>query len=221
MASAKNHAPVIERNAVETPAEETAAAVAADEPAAQADPAPPAEAASPAEAAPPAEAPPAAPESATVGAVAAAPATAFAEASKMMEAPLASMGEAQEKVRAMIETGINETRAGYSKVKGVADEAAVALETSFAAAKAGAVEIGVKALEALRETADANFDFAKSLISAKSPSDYVSLHGEFARRQIEMLTAQTKAIAELAQKVVTASIEPIKTQVAKSFKIGS
>ena len=39
--------------------------------------------------------------------------------------------------------------------------------------------------------------------------------------QIETLTGQTKEFAALAQKIATDSAEPIKTQVAKTFKIAS
>jgi phasin len=140
---------------------------------------------------------------------------------KMFEAPAKSMTEMQEKMRAMIEKGIAETRGAYTKAKSAADETNSALEASFVSAKTGAVEINVKMLEALRTSADANFDFVKSILGVKSITDYVTLHSEFARRQIETLTGQTKEIAALAQKVATESAEPIKTQVAKTFKIAS
>jgi phasin len=143
------------------------------------------------------------------------------EVAKMFEAPAKSMTEMQEKMRAMIEKGIAETRGVYTKARSAADETNSALEASFVTAKTGAVEINAKVLEALRASADANFDFVKSILGVKSIGDYVTLHSEFARKQIETLTGQTKEIAALAQKVATESAEPIKTQVAKTFKIAS
>ena len=47
----------------------------------------------------------------------------------------------------------------------------------------------------------------------------MALHSEFARKQIETMSGQTKAFGELAQKVATESVEPIKAQVAKTFNI--
>ena len=44
-------------------------------------------------------------------------------------------------------------------------------------------------------------------------------NGEFARKQIDAITGQTKEIGALAQKVATETAEPIKEQVAKTFKI--
>ena len=139
----------------------------------------------------------------------------------MFEAPAKTLSEVQGKVRSMLEKGISETRGAYTKAKSAADEANGALEASFVTAKTGAAEINVKVLEALRASADANFDFVKSILGVKSIGDYVTLHSEFARKQIETLTGQTKEIATLAQKVATDSAEPIKTQVAKTFKIAS
>jgi phasin len=140
------------------------------------------------------------------------------EVAKMFAAPAASVTEMQDKVRTMIEKGIVETRAAYSKVKSAADETSTALESSYATAKTGVVAINVKALEALRASADANFDFVKSIFGVKSVADYVALHSEFARKQIETMTGNTKELSELAKKVATESVEPIKAQVAKTFK---
>jgi len=141
------------------------------------------------------------------------------EVSKLIETPVKSMTDMQEKVRAMIEKTLAETRLNYAKVKSAADETNSALETSFAAAKSGAAEINVKVLESLRASADANFDFVKSVLSVKTVADYVALHSEFARKQIESLTAGTKELTELASKIATDTVEPIKAQVSKSFKI--
>ena len=139
----------------------------------------------------------------------------------MFEAPAKTMTEMQDKMRALIEKGLSETQGAYAKAKSAADEANGALEASFVTAKTGAAEINVKVLEAFRASADANFDFVKSVLGVKSIADYVTLHGEFARKQIETLTGRTKELTALAQKVATESAEPIKTQVAKTFKIAS
>jgi phasin len=142
-----------------------------------------------------------------------------ADASHMLQAPTPSLTEAQSKVRDFVETRLSETHSKYAKMKSAADEAAQALETSYASVKQGAVQFNVKALEAVSETAHANFDFFKSMFTVKSPSDYVTLQTEFARKQIEMMTAQTKAFGELAKKLAVETVEPIKAQVAKTFNM--
>ena len=79
--------------------------------------------------------------------------------------------------------------------------------------------VNAKTFEALRVNADANFDFLKSVFAAKSLSDVIALQTEFARKQVETMTSQTKDIGALTQKAMADAVEPIKEQVAKSFKI--
>jgi len=141
------------------------------------------------------------------------------EAAKAFEAPVASLTELQGNLRSVVEKGLSETRAAYSKAKTAADEASNAFESSYAAAKAGAAAINAKALEALRANVDANLDFVKSVFAVKNVADYVALHSEFTRKQIDAITGQTKEIGALAQKFATETAEPIKEQVAKTFKI--
>ncbi len=130
-----------------------------------------------------------------------------------------SLSEAQVKVREMVETGLSDTHSKFEKMRSAADHAAQALEASYATVKHGAVQFHVKALEALSESANANFDFFKSVFAVKSPSEYVTLQTEFARKQIELTTAQSKAFGELAQKVAVETVAPIKAQVAKTFNV--
>ena len=120
---------------------------------------------------------------------------------------------------ARLKKASSSSRAAFAKAKSRADETASAFEVSFAAAKDGALAINAKALEVLRAHADANFDFMKSVFAAKSLSDVLALQSEFARKQVETMTSQTKDIGALTQKAMADAVEPIKEQVAKSFKI--
>jgi phasin len=141
------------------------------------------------------------------------------EAAKAFEAPAASLTELQSDLRSVVEKGLAESREAYARAIAAADEAAGAVESSLAAAKAGVVAINAKALEALRANVDANFDFVKSVFAVKNVADYVALQGEFTRKQIDAITGQSKEIGALAQKLATEAAEPIKEQVAKTFKI--
>ena len=135
---------------------------------------------------------------------------------KFAAAPAA---EIQQSVRSALEKGVVESRAAFAKAKTAADETVSAFEVSFAAAKDGALAINAKAFEALRANADANFDFLKAVFAVKSLPDLVTLQTEFARKQVETITGQSKDFGALAQKAMADAVEPIKEQVAKSFKI--
>jgi hypothetical protein len=51
----------------------------------------------------------------------------------------------------------------------------------------------------------------------KSPSEFMELSTEHARAQTQTLTEQTKALAELAQKIALAGAKPLQEGVAKAF----
>jgi phasin len=127
--------------------------------------------------------------------------------------------EIEQSFRGVLEKGVAESRAAFAKVKTTADEAASAIEVSFAAAKEGALAINAKGFEALRANADANFDFLKAVFAARSLSDVIALQAEFARKQVDTFTSQTRDLGALTQKTIADAVEPIKEQVAKSFKI--
>ncbi len=129
------------------------------------------------------------------------------------------VAEIQQSFRSALEKGVVESRAAFVKVKTSADETATAFEVSFAAANDGARAINAKAFEALRANVEANFDFLKAAFAAKSLSDLVALQAEFARKQVEAMTGQTKDLGALTQKTMADAVEPIKEQVAKTFKI--
>src|SRR5271169_2172357 len=135
---------------------------------------------------------------------------------KLAAAPAA---EIQQSFRSALEKGVVETRAAFAKAKTAADETASAFEVSLAAAKDGALAINAKAFETLRVNADANFNFLKAMFAAKSLPDLITLQTEFARKQVETMTSQTKDFGALTQKVMADAVEPIKDRVAKSFKI--
>jgi len=135
---------------------------------------------------------------------------------KSVAAPLA---EAQQSFRGALEKSVTESHTAFVKAKTTADEAASAIEVSFVAAKDGAFAISAKGFEALRANADANFDFLKAALATRSLPDLIALQTEFARKQVETFTSQTKDLGALTQKAVADAVEPIKEQVAKSFKI--
>src|SRR5580698_4718464 len=135
------------------------------------------------------------------------------------EAFVAPAAEIQQSFRSALEKGVVESRAAFAKAKTAADETANAFEVSLAAAKDGAIAINAKAFDVLRVNADANFDFFKAVFAVKSLPDLITLQTEFARKQVETIAGQSKDFGALAPKALAEAAEPIKDQVAKSFRI--
>jgi len=88
--------------------------------------------------------------------------------------------------------------AGFPKVKGLQD-------------------YNNKIIEFAHANTNAAFDFVQKLSGVKSPSAFLELSTNHARKQFETLTEQTKQLAKLAQKATLATAEPLKTGVAEAF----
>ena len=123
--------------------------------------------------------------------------------------------------REFAEKGVSQAKDNWEKMKAATEEATDLLEDSYTTAAKGASDYGLKLLEISRANTNAAFDFASELMTVKSFSEVVELSTAHARKQFEALTAQTKDLAALAQKVATDTAEPIKGSVSKVFnKVG-
>ena len=119
--------------------------------------------------------------------------------------------------REIAEKSVSQAKETYEKMKSAAEEATDVLEDTYATATKGVSDYGLKWIEAARENTNATFDFYTDLMTVKSFSEVVELSTARARKQFEALTAQTKDLAALAQKVATDTAEPIKGSVTKAF----
>jgi phasin len=132
------------------------------------------------------------------------------------EAPFANIAsEAPAAFRDIAEKSLSQAKDNYEKIRSAAEQATGVLETTYATAAKGASDYNMKMLEAFRANANAAFDFAGQLFAAKTVSDLVELSTSHARKQFETLSAQTRELASLAQKVTTESVEPLKEGIAR------
>ncbi len=142
-----------------------------------------------------------------------------AETAEIVSAQKEVAHQLRANVRVMVEKGLVEARAKYAKAKSAAEETSHAVEASYGAAQKGVIAFNVKAIEAVKAGAAANFDLFASLAGAKTLSELVTLNTEFARKRFEDASARGKELAELARKVADEASAPIKAHVAKSFKV--
>jgi phasin len=126
--------------------------------------------------------------------------------------------EIPEQMRALAEKGVSQARDNYAKFKDAAETHNGTVEAVFARASKGVSEYSAKVMDMVKATATANLDFAQELIGVKSPAEAMELWTSHARKQFETLTAHTKELAELTQKVATETVEPIKANASKLFK---
>jgi phasin len=123
--------------------------------------------------------------------------------------------EVPEQMRAFAEKGVSQARDNYAKFKDAAETHNSTIEAVFSAYSSGAKQYSAKLMDMIKASTSANLDFAQELVGVKSPSEAMELWTAHARKQFETFTAQTKELAELAQKVATDTAEPIKASVSK------
>ena len=121
--------------------------------------------------------------------------------------------------REFAERGVAQAKDTYEKMKAAAEEATDVLETTYSTASKGASDYGLKVIEATRSNTNAAFDFASELLAAKTMSEVMELSSAHARKQFEAMTAQSKELGALAQKLAAETTEPLKSGMSKAFKV--
>lgn len=107
--------------------------------------------------------------------------------------------------------------------KGIAaaEQTARSVEQSYTATIENMRDYSLKMIDMAQANADAVFELARQLAAVKQPPDMVELWTAHAKKQFETLTAQTKELSALGQKIAGESAEPITRGVNQAFKKAS
>jgi phasin len=122
-----------------------------------------------------------------------------------------------ESMRALAEKGLQQARDGYQQLKTAAESNNGAIEAACHSAAKGAGDYTAKWLEITKTNVEGAFDFAHALLGSKSMTDAVELASSHARKQFELLAAQSQDLIELGKKVASETVEPIKASATKAF----
>jgi phasin len=120
--------------------------------------------------------------------------------------------------REFAEKGVTQARDNWEKMKTATEEANGAIENSYNTATKGLSDYGLKMIELSQANANAMFGFCSQLMAVRSLSEAVELSTSHARQQFETVTAQTRDLSSLAQKVATEAAAPIKDGLSGAFK---
>ncbi|HEY6833424.1 MAG TPA: phasin [Pseudolabrys sp.] len=108
-----------------------------------------------------------------------------------------------------VERGAAQIKDTSEKFGAATEQTTKMVENTIASAAKGLKDYNLKAIEFAQLNSDAAFDYAKQLMSAKSPSEMLELWTTYARKQFEVLTEQTKELATLGQKAASETAEPL------------
>ena len=105
--------------------------------------------------------------------------------------------------RELADQGVAQVRDTYEKAKAATEKATSQLKEAYTTAAKGATDYNLKVIEIARANTNTAVDNAFELLGAKSLTEFVELSAKHARKQFEAMTAQTKELTEIAQKVTT------------------
>jgi phasin len=101
------------------------------------------------------------------------------------------------------------------KIKAASEEMGEALRETYSSNAKGATDYGLKVIEISKDNAASAIDFFAQLLASKSVTDVLTLSATHARKTFETASAQNKELWVLAQKLATATGEPIRKHVTK------
>lgn len=123
-----------------------------------------------------------------------------------------------ESFREFAEKGAAQTKEAYAKMKEAAEDASKTVEATFESAQAGSVELGLKAIDALRTNAENSLSHMEALLGVKSVSELFELQTAFLRKQAEVAVEQAKTLQETSKKVAEKVSAPGKSAAEKAMK---
>lgn len=119
--------------------------------------------------------------------------------------------------REFAEKGATQSREAFTKIKDAAEEATKVVETTMQTAQSASVEIGLKAIDAMRTNADLSLTHLESLMGVKSVAQLIELQTSFIRKQAEVAVEQAKALQETARKASEDVTKPAKEAAEKAI----
>jgi len=112
--------------------------------------------------------------------------------------------EIPKEMRNIAEASLQQTRKTFDKFLTGAEAAAGSMEQRGATVRAGARDIGTKAIAFAEKNVQSSLDYAQSLLHAKDLTEVMRLHGEFVQSQMRALAEQA---AEMGQAVSRAAMD--------------
>ena len=123
-----------------------------------------------------------------------------------------------EAVRVFAEKNIAQTRELYERSKDALEAVLESWERTFDAAGQGAVALNRKVIDITQRNINSGFDFAKSLVGAKTLAEAMELHSTYWKKQLSALRAQAEEVRDLSTRVTSDVVEPAKAQVKRGIE---
>ena len=116
--------------------------------------------------------------------------------------------EIPKEMRSMAEASFDQARKAFEKFLTSAQATAGSLEERGATVRAGAKDIGAKAVSYAEKNVQASLDYAQSLLQAKDLTEVMKLHSEYVQAQMRSLAEQASEMGQLVSKAAMEAAKP-------------
>jgi phasin len=116
--------------------------------------------------------------------------------------------EIPKEVRSMAEASFDQARKGFEKFLAGAQATAGAIEERNATVRAGAKDIGSKAVSYAEKNVQASLDYAESLLHAKDLTEIMKLHSAYVQAQMRSLAEQASEMSQIVSRAAMEAAKP-------------
>jgi phasin len=116
--------------------------------------------------------------------------------------------EIPKEMRQMAEASVEQARKALDKFMANAQATAGTIEERRATVRAGAKEIGVKAVSYAEKNVQASLDYAQSLLKAKDLPEVMKLHSDFVQGQMRALAEQASEMGQIVSRAAMDAARP-------------
>jgi phasin len=116
--------------------------------------------------------------------------------------------EIPKEMRSMAEASFDQARKAFEQFLSSAQQTAGSLEERSATVRAGAKDIGTKAMSYAEKNVQASLDYAQSLLHAKDLTEIMRLHSEYVQAQMRSLAEQASEMGQIVSRAAMEAAKP-------------
>ena len=116
--------------------------------------------------------------------------------------------EIPKEMRSMAEASFDQARKAFEKFVASAQATAGSIEERGETVRAGAKDIGSKAMSYAEKNVQASLDYAQSLLQAKDLTEIMRLHSEYVQAQMRALAEQASEMGQVVGKAAMDAAKP-------------
>ena len=116
--------------------------------------------------------------------------------------------EIPKEMRSMAEASFDQARQAFEKFVATAQQTAGTIEERGETVRAGAKDIGAKAISFAEKNVQASLDYAQALVHAKDLSEVLRLHGDYVQSQMRTLAEQASEMGHIVSRAAMDAAKP-------------